>query len=105
MTANRPSRRKEGSSSPTGSGAIWDALPRPPRCGIERMEIVHQPLIERIRRIDIDAVSGHDGVILKPNAANPGLARVGLQIERHSLLERDRRVLRRRTKVRSLPGI
>src|SRR5467141_3550108 len=69
------------------------------------VEIVHQPLVERIGRVDINAIGSDDMIVLETDAADAGLPRVWLEIERHSFLEYDRRILRRRTKVRSLPGI
>src|ERR1039458_6119051 len=105
MTANRPSSRKEGSSSITGSNAIAIALPCPPSCSVKRMEIVHESFVERIRRVDIDAIGCDNVVVLQPNAADAGLARVGLKIERHPFLEYDGRILGRRTEEWSFPRI
>src|ERR1039458_8189261 len=97
MTANRPSRRKEGNSSLTGSSTIGIALPCPASCSVKRMEIVHESFVERIRCVDIDPIGGDNVVVLQPDAADAGLARVWLKIERHSFLEYDGRILRRRT--------
>ena len=53
---------------------------------VERMAVVHQALVERILRVDVDAVLGDDVVVLQADATVAGLALIGLEVEHHALL-------------------
>jgi hypothetical protein len=57
------------------------------------MKIVYQALIERIRRVNVDAIGGHDVIVLKPDASNARLSGVRFEIKCHPFLEHYRRVL------------
>src|ERR1700691_1385132 len=98
-TARRPSSRNEGSVPATISFGIRHPSPGAPRGFVERVEIVHQALVERVGGIDVDAVGGDDVVVLKADAANLWISRIGLEVERHSLLQHDGGVLRCGTEV------
>src|SRR5216683_3287928 len=105
MTASRPSRRKEGSSSPPGSREIGNALPRASSSGVQGMQIVDEPFVERIRSVNVDAIGGDDVIVLEANAADAGLSRVRLEIECHPFLKHYGRIFRCGAEVRSLPRI
>src|SRR5579864_5229288 len=68
------------------SGCATKKLSRASRRGVQGMQIVHEPFVEGIRRVDVDAIGGDDVVVLEANAADAGLPRVGLEIERHPFL-------------------
>src|SRR5262245_28436085 len=72
---------------------------------VERVGVDDQPLVERVRRVDLDPVGGHDVVVLEPYAADVRRAVVGLEVEDHALLQGHRRVLGRRTEERRLPRV
>jgi hypothetical protein len=57
------------------------------------MQIVHEPFVERIRCVYVDAIGGDDVIVLKANPANAGLSRVRLEIERHPFLQHHGRIL------------
>src|SRR5258708_39431694 len=76
-----------------------------PCCSIKRMKFVNQPFVERICRVDVDAISGNDMIVLKTDAADARLARIGLQIEGHPFFQHDRSVFRSGTEVRRLPWV
>src|SRR5690606_24339162 len=96
--AIRPSSRNDGRLSAIASAG-------PPGGGVEGMDVDHQPLVERVGSVDVDPVLGYDVVVLEPDAADPGLAGVGLEVEYHALLEHDRCILRGRAEVRRLPRV
>src|ERR1700722_7453694 len=69
------------------------------------MQLVYEPFVERIRRVDIHAIAGNDVVVLEANPANAGLPRVRLEIECHPFLQYHGRIFGRRAEVRRLPWI
>src|ERR1700693_3996794 len=105
ITARRPSSRKEGRSGFTCWRTMRRGLPRSAGCRIKGMKIVYEALVERIRRINVDAVGSDDMIVLKPDASYAWLSGVRFQIKSHSLLEHHRRFFRGRAEVGSVPRI
>ena len=55
---------------------------------------VIERFVERIRCVNVDAVSCDDVIVLQPDATDLLIARIGLEIERNPFLQHDRRILR-----------
>src|SRR6187551_1101806 len=72
---------------------------------VHRVEVDDEPLVERVLRVDLDAVVRDDVVVLEPDAELVQLAVVRLDVEDHVLAERDRLVLRGRREERRLPRV